>query len=126
MAEKNKELTAEQRGAILYGYLRGDSYKKIAESVQCGKTTAFTVIKRYKETGSTTPQKRSGPEPIFNSRAQIALKKLVTDSAKRRRLSVRGIKNLWNKKKKPTCQQSRFDVPSKKLVCALVLPAPNH
>jgi transposase len=100
MAEKNKELTAEQRGVILYGYLRGDSYKKIAESVQCGKTTAFTVIKRYKETGSTTPQKRSGPEPIFNSRAQIALKKLVTDSAKRRRLSVRGIKNLWNKKKK--------------------------
>src|SRR5581483_7762441 len=100
MTEKNNELTAVQHGAILYGYLRGDSYKKIAESVQCGKTIAFTVIKWYKETGSTTPQKHSGPEPIFNSRVQITLKKLVTESAKRHRLSVRKIKNLWNKKNK--------------------------
>ena len=57
MTKKSKELIAEQRGAILYGYLCGDLYKKIAESIQCDKITAFTVIKWYKETGFTTPQK---------------------------------------------------------------------
>ena len=100
MTEKNKELIVKQCGIILYEYLCGDSYKKIVESIQCGKTTTFTVIKRYKETGSTTPKKCSGPEPVFNSRAQIALKKLVTRDAKSRHLPIREIKDLWNKKKK--------------------------
>ena len=43
MTKKSKELIAEQRGMILYGYLCGDLYKKIAESVQCDKITYKTV-----------------------------------------------------------------------------------
>jgi transposase len=97
---KTKELTAEQCGAILYGYSRGDSYKKIAENVQCGKSTVGDAIKRYKETGSVIPKKRPGPKPIFDTHAQTKLKKLVTCDAKHRRLSVRRIQELWFKKKK--------------------------
>lgn len=95
-----KKLTAEQYGAIIYGYSRGDSYKKIAETLQCGKTTIHDAIKRFKETGSAKPEKRRGSKPLFDQKAQIDLKKLVTQSAKNRRLSARNIQELWNKKKK--------------------------
>jgi len=54
---KKKELTAEQYGAILYGHKRGDSYQKIADNVQCGKTTVHDAIKRFKKTGSAIPKK---------------------------------------------------------------------
>ena len=58
---KTKELSEEQRGAIIYGYLRGDSYKKISEYVHCGKTTVYDTVKRYEKTGSAKPKKRRGP-----------------------------------------------------------------
>ncbi|CAI2201452.1 14361_t:CDS:1, partial [Funneliformis geosporum] len=54
---KTKELNAEQYRAILYSHKRGDSYQKIADIVQCGKTTVHDAIKRFKETGSAIPKK---------------------------------------------------------------------
>ncbi|CAG8568324.1 3182_t:CDS:2 [Ambispora gerdemannii] len=39
---KRKELTTAQRGAILYGYYRGDSYSKIA-AVGCGHITVSDI-----------------------------------------------------------------------------------
>src|SRR3954465_9295471 len=97
---KTKELNAEQYGAILYGHKRGDSYQKIADIVQCGKTTVHDAIKRFKETGSVIPKKRCGPKPLFNSNAQSSLKKIVTQNSKHRRLTTQKIKELWTKKKK--------------------------
>jgi transposase len=94
---KTKELSEEQRGAIIYGYLRGDSYKKISEYVHCGKTTVYDTVKRYEKTGSAKPEKRRGPQNLLDTKKQVALKKLVT---KNRRASVRKIQELWNKKKK--------------------------
>ncbi|CAJ0879418.1 15300_t:CDS:2, partial [Entrophospora sp. SA101] len=50
---KKKELTAEQYGAILYGHKQGDSYQKIPDNVQCGKTTVHDAIKHFKKMGQT-------------------------------------------------------------------------
>ena len=66
---KTKELNAEQYGAILYGHKRGDSYQKIADIVQCGKTTVYDAIKRFKETSSAILKKHCDLKPLFNSNA---------------------------------------------------------
>lgn len=97
---KKKELTAEQYGAIIYGYKRGDSYQKIADNVQCGKTTVHDTIKRFNNTGSAIPKKRCGPKPLFDSKAQASLKKFITQNSKNRRLTAHKIQELWIKKKK--------------------------
>jgi transposase len=97
---RKKELTAEQYGAIIYGYKRGDSYQKIADNVQCGKTTVHDTIKRFNNTGSAIPNKRCGPKPLFDSKAQASLKKFITQNSKNRRLTAHKIQELWIKKKK--------------------------
>ncbi|CAJ0840385.1 17480_t:CDS:2, partial [Entrophospora sp. SA101] len=97
---KKKELTAEQYGAILYGHKRGDSYQKIADNVQCGKTTVHDAIKHFKKMGSAIPKKCCGPKPLFDSNAQASLKKIITQNSKHRRLTTHKIQELWIKKKK--------------------------
>ena len=51
----NNELTAKQRGAIIFCRKNGDSYSKIAETVGCGKTIVYDTLKRHAETGFTHP-----------------------------------------------------------------------
>ncbi|CAI2201872.1 14001_t:CDS:1, partial [Funneliformis geosporum] len=79
---------------------RDDSYQKIADIVQCGKTTVYDAIKRFKETGSAIPKKCCDLKPLFNSNAQYSLKKIVTQNSKHRRLTTQKIQELWTKKKK--------------------------
>ncbi|CAJ0830741.1 13209_t:CDS:2, partial [Entrophospora sp. SA101] len=78
----------------------GDSYQKIADNVQCGKTTVHDAIKRFKKTGSAIPKKRCGPKPLFDSNAQASLKKIIIQNSKHRRLTTHKIQELWIKKKK--------------------------
>src|SRR5215204_2315649 len=78
MGNKN-ELTTEQRGAIFYCRQRGDSYKKISETVGCGKTTVFDTLKRYNETGSMDSKCRSERSYLINNNQIKRLKRLVTN-----------------------------------------------
>ncbi|CAB4402436.1 unnamed protein product [Rhizophagus irregularis] len=73
----SKELTKEQRGAIIYCRQRGDSYRTIATTVGRGVSTVFDILKRMDETGTTDSKPRSG---------------------KNRRLCTAEIKQLWEKK----------------------------
>ncbi len=93
---KNKELNSAQRGAIVYGYLCGHSYQKIANTARCGKTTVYDVLKRLETTGATTPPKRRGPKPAFDTPTRAALKEFVTQDAEHRRLCLRKITTVWN------------------------------
>jgi len=94
-----KELTAAQRGAILYGHQRGDSCRKIAETVHCSKSAVCNTLKRYTETGSTDSRPRKGRPKLFNTPQRTQLKRLVTnDKTKNRRLCAAGIQALWKKK----------------------------
>jgi transposase len=98
MGNKN-ELTTEQRGAIFYCRQRGDSYKKISETVGCGKTTVFDTLKRYNETGSMDSKCRSGRPYLINNNQIKRLKRLVTNKkTQNRRLCATGVKELWKKK----------------------------
>jgi transposase len=95
----NKELTADQRGAIIYGYLKKDSYRHIADLINCGKTTVGNVIKKFRETGSVDSRiKRSGRPKLLTSTDRSNLKELVTNG--NRRLNLAQVTNLFTIKKK--------------------------
>ena len=53
--DKRKELTQEQRGAILYGYKRNDSYRTIAFQVGCSKLAVASTVARSLSTSSSEP-----------------------------------------------------------------------
>ncbi|CAI2189375.1 10341_t:CDS:1, partial [Funneliformis geosporum] len=110
--------------AILYGHKRGDSYQKIADIVQCGKTTIHDAIKRFKETGSAISKKRCDPKSLFNSNAQSSLKKIVIQIRSIVALPLKKFKNYGLKKKKfQLLQFVRF---LKKSAYVHVLSALNH
>ena len=88
-----KELTSEQRGAIIYGFKKEDSYRAIAKQVGCSKTAVSTTIKRYVETGSTESKNvRTGWPFIISSTNCDILKSLVI---KNRCLCTAQLTNLF-------------------------------
>lgn len=96
-----KELTVAQRGTIFYCQQRGDSYRKIAETVGCSPSTVTFTLKRHKETNSFESRKRSGRPPLLDRFEQRLLKQLVTKkNARHRRLCTAGIQTIWREKSK--------------------------
>ena len=94
MGKKN-ELTVEQCGAIFYCHQCGDSYKKIAKTVKCKKTTVFDTLKRYNKTGSMESKFRSRQSCLINNNQHNRLKHLVTnDTTQNWRLCASGVKEL--------------------------------
>ncbi|CAG8552579.1 13649_t:CDS:2 [Ambispora gerdemannii] len=51
-----KDLTAEQKGAIVYGYLKNNSYRTIAANVGCRKSVVGNVIRKFCESGTVKSQ----------------------------------------------------------------------
>src|ERR1044071_3178514 len=96
---KNKELTAEQRGAIIFCHQRGDSYRTISETVDCGVSTVRDTIIRFRTTGLTESIHHSGRPSLIPISQRNRLKQIVTnDKTKNRRLCAAGIQQLWKKK----------------------------
>ena len=95
---KKKELNEAQRGTIIYCRQRGDTLVSIAKTVGCGETTVRDTLKRYAEIGRTQSKKRSGRPPALNTMQSRRLKRLVTKTAKNRRLCAAGVKSLWKAK----------------------------
>jgi transposase len=93
-----KELTEDQKGAILYGYQHGHSCRKIAETVNCGASAVSACLRRYKATGSTDTKPRSGRPRLLETPDRNRLKRLVIKNEKTRRLCVGAIQGLWEKK----------------------------
>ena len=94
----SKELTKEQRGAIIYCHQRGDSYRTIATTVGCGVSTVFDILKQIDKTGTTDSRPRSGRPPLIGPSQQNRLKRLVTNNkGKNRRLCTAEIKQLGKK-----------------------------
>ena len=89
-----KELTPEQRGAILYGFDRNESYRAIATHIGCSKTVVGETIKRFLETGTTQPAKRTGRPPLIHTPARAILKKIVTEED--RHLCASKVTTLFN------------------------------
>ena len=93
--KRGKELTKAQRNAILYRIDCGDSYRMIAESVGCSKSTVGDIIKLYNETDSVAPKKRSGRPHLISGNSGNRFKRLVI---KNRQLCTSEVQALWKKK----------------------------
>ena len=103
----NKELIADQRDAIIYGYLKKDSYRHITDLINCRKTTVDNVIKKFRETGSVDLRiKRSEYPKLLTSTDRSNLKELVTNG--NRRLNLAQVTNLFTIKKKFMFQGAPF------------------
>ena len=79
-----KALTPKTRGAIAYGYSCGQSGHTIAKQLGCGKTAVYKVLKRLRETGSSTPKMQTGRPPLLNASAQQKLKAFVKEDGETR------------------------------------------
>jgi transposase len=90
-----KDLTATQRGAIIYGFLRKDSYRTIAANIGCEKSVVGNIIRKYRETGTAEPQsKRPGRSSLLTVSDRSALKTLVING--NRRLNAAQITTVFN------------------------------
>ena len=75
----NKDLSSEERGAIIYGYKRNDSYRTIAAHVSCSKSAVNSTIKRFLKTESSKPTTIRSRRPLcINSPARKILKNLLS------------------------------------------------
>jgi transposase len=95
-----KALTPKTRGAIAYGYSCGQSGHTIAKQLGCGKTAVYKVLKRLRETGSSTPKKQTGRPPLLNASAQQKLKAFVKEDGETRRLCSAKLATVWKARTK--------------------------
>lgn len=120
--DKRKELTQKQRGAILYGYKRNDSYRTIAFQVGCSKSAVASTVARFMRTGSSEPQAvRTGRPSLITAPSNHLLKDLVMED---RRLSASQITNMFISKtnlpvSKSTVRRSLY---KENLRCRLARP----
>src|SRR6266498_2883751 len=97
--EKNKELTAEQRGVIIFCHQHGDSYRIISETVDCGVSTIRDTIIHFYTIRSTKSIHHSKCPSLIPISQRNRLKRIVTnDKTKNHRLYAAGIQQLWKKK----------------------------
>jgi transposase len=93
MTGSKKHLTESQKGAILYGYNAGHSFRAIGREVGCSHSTVADFIYRS-FAPETFPQKNpKGRPPIFDSPARERLRTLVSDG--NRALSLEALAIKW-------------------------------
>ena len=89
LSRNMKPLTPKTRGAIVYGFNCGHSSRTIAKQLGCGKTTVNDILKRYHETHSLTPKKKTGRPPLLNLPAQQELRAFVKENGENCRLCTK-------------------------------------
>ena len=63
-----KELSVAQHEQIIGAYINGVKQKVISAQLDIPTSTINDTIKRYKETGSATPEKRPGRPKLLTQR----------------------------------------------------------
>jgi len=92
--EERKELTDEQRDAIIYDYKSHETLHAIANRVGCSKMVVDDTIKRFWETDCTKSQViQTGHPCLIKAPLRILLKQLIKDD---RRLNTFQITNIFN------------------------------
>jgi len=74
--------------------LFGRASLDIAKSLKCSKASVNRILKRHRETGTTSPAKRTGRKPLLNSPARACLKALITNDGNRR-LCTAQVTTFW-------------------------------
>ena len=94
----------------------------IAEQLGCSKTAVYDVLKRFRETGSFTPKKKSGRPPLFNSPTRHELKAFVQENGENRRLCLKKIATAWTARKKQPISASTIRRNLKKVRLSACIP----
>ena len=55
---RRKDLTEDQRGAIIYSHQRGDPVRTIAVAVGCSKSIVQNIIQEYRQVGAEAKKKK--------------------------------------------------------------------
>ena len=67
---RTRDLSYEERVAIITLKESGYSFRKIAEQLDCSKSTAFYIYKMYRETNSAEKRKRTGRKKKLDAREE--------------------------------------------------------
>ena len=70
---KTKELSKQVRDKVVEKYRSGLGYKKISETLNIPRSTIKSIIKKWKEYGTTTNLPREGRPPKLTDQARRAL-----------------------------------------------------
>ncbi|GBB88543.1 hypothetical protein RclHR1_15090002 [Rhizophagus clarus] len=117
-----KPFTPKTQYAIIYGYNCGQSCHVIAEHLGCSKTAVYDVLKRFHETGSFTPKKKSGRPPLFNSPARQELKAFIQENGENHRLCLKKIATVWTARKQQPVSTSTIRHNLKKIGLNTCIP----
>ena len=70
---KTKELSKQVRDKVVEKYRSGLGYKKISETLNIPRSTIKSIIKKWKEYGTTTNLPREGRPPKLTDQTRRAL-----------------------------------------------------
>ena len=70
---KTKELSKQVRDRVVEKYRSGMGYKKISESLNIPRSTIKSIIKKWKDNGTTTNLPREGHPPKVTDQARREL-----------------------------------------------------
>ncbi|CAI2194422.1 353_t:CDS:1, partial [Funneliformis geosporum] len=84
-----KALTPKTRDAIIYGKKYEQSGRTIAKNLGCSKTAVYNILKRLRQTGSSTPKKQTGHLPLLNIPSQQEFKAFVQENGENHQLCAK-------------------------------------
>ena len=72
---KGKELTPRKRSIIIQYWKDGFKQRDICKNLSLSKSVVCTIVKRFRERGSSSPGKRSGRPRATSKREDSAIKR---------------------------------------------------
>uniref|UniRef100_A0AAZ3PQJ3 Transposase Tc1-like domain-containing protein n=1 Tax=Oncorhynchus tshawytscha TaxID=74940 RepID=A0AAZ3PQJ3_ONCTS len=87
---KTKELSKQVRDKVVEKYRSGLGYKKISETLNIPRSTIKSIIKKWKEYGTTTNLSREGRLPNLTDQARRAL---IREATKRPQITLKELQS---------------------------------
>ncbi|GBO13741.1 hypothetical protein AVEN_98084-1 [Araneus ventricosus] len=78
MGRKKPEIRTEMKKLIVGHYKSGKSIRKVSDILKISKSTVFSIISKYRKTGSVENEARTGRKAIFTPREQRWFVKKIT------------------------------------------------
>ena len=87
---KTNELSKQVRDKVVEKYRSGLGYKKISETLNIPLSTIKSIIKKWKEYGTTTNLPREGCPPKLTDQARMAL---IREATKRPKITLKELQS---------------------------------
>jgi transposase len=87
---KTKKLSKQVRGKVVERYKSGLGYKKILETLNIPQSTIKSIIKKWKECGTTTNLPREGRPPKLTDQAR---RTIIREATKRPKITLKELQS---------------------------------